>query len=225
MPTILLLSKDTDYRDLMISHFSKSNFEILYTDTIKDCVELIETNKVDLVLCDHFFGNVSICQVAEIVHSIDMTIIMVSLGECFANLNLSNYFESNIKEFIRKKNDLKLTEYRLLTLLEKREQVAYQSKEGNLVSYVENIEINFEQNTIYHHSKAIHVTQLEFNLLKLFLENKNKLLKREQIIETIWKEHTESNLRKVDSFVKKLRQKLNLKCIKSVRGLGYKWIE
>lgn len=226
MPTILLLSKDIDYRDLALSYFENRELEFCHTDSIQEAKEIINERNIDLVLCDYNFGSISVMQVAEIIHSIDMNILIASLGDCFGNLNLSAFIDGNIKEYICKKSDLQLTELRLVQLLNNKDITPYKGKNSdNLISHAENIEINLEQNTIYHHSKAIHVTQLEFNLLILFLENKNKLLKREHIIENIWKENNEANLRKVDSFVKKLRQKLNLKSIKSIRGLGYKWVE
>ena len=225
MATVLLLSKDLDYRDLILAYFEKDDFKFIYTDNIKECRSILSSGKIDLVVCDHNFGSISIAQVANIVHSINMSTIMVSLGDCFGDLNLSSFFDANIKEFVCKKADLRLVKQRLTYLLNNKELTSYESKDGNLISHSENIEINLDQSTIYHYSKAIHVTQLEFNLLKLFIENKNNLLKRELIIEDIWDENDEANLRKVDSFVKKLRQKLNLKAIKSVRGLGYKWVE
>ncbi|MDF9866557.1 DNA-binding response OmpR family regulator [Bacilli bacterium PM5-3] len=225
MPRILLLSKDEDYRDLIMSHFEESEIEIEYTNNINEAKEKIKASEIDIIICDHELGTISVSQVSEIVKAIDSSIIMVSLAECFGSVNIQKFLEANIQEFICKKGSMDLLEYRIMYLVNNKSINIKESRTYNLISQAEKLEVNYEKNTIYHNSQAIHVTQLEFNLLVLFLENKNKLLKREQIIENIWHEAEDSNLRKVDSFVKSLRKKLNLKCIKSVRGQGYKWLE
>lgn len=224
---ILLLSKDSDYKELALAHFENSQLNIITCETIPEATAIIESNEIKLVICDASLGSISIVQVAEIIHNIDSSILMVSLGSCFGDTNLGAFFASGIREFVCKKADLKLTEQRLLQLINNSDyDPMNKSNQSTLKSNAERIEINVDQNTIYHHSKVIHVTQLEFDLLLLFLNNKNCLLKREDIIENIWREkQDEANLRKVDSFVKKLRQKLNLKSIKSIRGQGYKWVE
>jgi len=225
MAAVLLLTKDTDYRDLVTAYYDKNDFNLIWTDRIDEAKEIVGKQKIDLAICDQQFGSISIVQLAEMIHSVNMSVIMVSLGDCFGDMNLTNFFDANIKEFVCKKADLNLTKQRLVYLLNNKGLTAYKSKHGSLISQVESIEINTEQSTIYHHSKAVHVTQLEYNLLILFLENKHQLLRREEILEKIWNETEESSLRKVDSFVKKLRQKMDLKAIESVRGLGYKWVE
>jgi DNA-binding response OmpR family regulator len=96
------------------------------------------------------------------------------------------------------------------------------------VSDKENIVVNLNQSTLYKNGRPVHLTQLEYDLVIYFLKNKNTLLNREDIVSKIWYEDKDNqvNLRKVDSFVKKVRAKLgDLQSIKSVRGLGYRWEE
>ena len=72
--------------------------------------------------------------------------------------------------------------------------------------------------------KTIDLTLKEFNLLKLFLENKGLVFTREQLLSKIWGEQFIGESRTVDVHIATLRTKLGKwgDCIKTVRGVGYK---
>ncbi|MEG0283716.1 MAG: response regulator transcription factor [Erysipelotrichales bacterium] len=226
MVNVLLLTKDSDYIEFASAYVENKDYNLIVAQSLQDALTILDEEKVKLVMCDVSFGSISVVQVHELFKKKNEDIIVVALGDCFGDFSLSSFLDAGILEFICKKADLRLTEQRMINLLKINERGNNAQNALLLKSDNENLKINIEQSTIYHNGKAIHVTQLEFNLLTLFLQNKNVLLKREYIIENIWNEEVkETNLRKVDSFVKKLRQKLDLESIKSVRGLGYKWIE
>lgn len=63
----------------------------------------------------------------------------------------------------------------------------------------------------------------EMKILKYMLENKNIVLSRSRIIDGVWEDYDEIPYdRVVDVYVKNLRKKLKLNCIKTVRNVGYK---
>lgn len=72
--------------------------------------------------------------------------------------------------------------------------------------------------------KTIDLTLKEFNLLKLFLENKGLVFTREQLLSKIWGEQFIGESRTVDVHIATLRTKLGKwgDCIKTVRGVGYR---
>ena len=72
--------------------------------------------------------------------------------------------------------------------------------------------------------KTIDLTLKEFNLLKLFLENKGLVFTREQLLLKIWGEQFIGESRTVDVHIATLRTKLGKwgDCIKTVRGVGYR---
>ena len=67
--------------------------------------------------------------------------------------------------------------------------------------------------------EVLSLSKTEFDLLKLFLLNKETLLKRERIISDIWGWNASSNL--LDVTIKNLRQKLGKDYIQTIRGIGY----
>ena len=71
--------------------------------------------------------------------------------------------------------------------------------------------------------QPIEVKPKELEILKYLFLNEGRVLKREQIIENVWKESEEIPFdRVIDVYIKELRKKLKLDCIYTVRGVGYK---
>ncbi len=71
--------------------------------------------------------------------------------------------------------------------------------------------------------QLVEVKPKELEILKYLFLNEGRVLKREQIIENVWKESEEIPFdRVIDVYIKELRKKLKLDCIYTVRGVGYK---
>jgi DNA-binding response OmpR family regulator len=77
-------------------------------------------------------------------------------------------------------------------------------------------EVSWEQ-------KPVHLTQREFALLELFLQNINRVLTRTQISEKIWEVHFDMETNLIDVYVRRLRSKFGGENspISTVRGVGY----
>ena len=86
--------------------------------------------------------------------------------------------------------------------------------------------VDLDSREVFKNGDPIEVTRKEYDLLVLFLENKGVALNRETISEKIWTTDIEDiDLRAIDGHIKRLRAKLKLFSIVSVRGYGYKWNE
>ena len=64
----------------------------------------------------------------------------------------------------------------------------------------------------------------EVELLKFLIENPKVTLRREQILEELWKDELPYD-RVIDVYIKNLRKKLQIDCIKTVKGVGYCYVE
>ncbi len=76
--------------------------------------------------------------------------------------------------------------------------------------------------------RAVELTNREFALLELFLQNLNRVLTRTLIAERIWQASYDMETNLIDVYVRRLRQKLEplaqRPLIKTVRGTGYQWL-
>ncbi|MBD5521453.1 MAG: response regulator transcription factor [Lachnospiraceae bacterium] len=72
--------------------------------------------------------------------------------------------------------------------------------------------------------REIDLSMTEFRLLQYFLENKNQVLLKEQILQRIWDcngNYVEENTLSVN--ISRLRKKLGSNCIRTIQGMGYLW--
>jgi len=96
------------------------------------------------------------------------------------------------------------------------------------VIHVDDIKIDLDSHQVLIEEKDVKVSITEFNLLKLFLKNPNKLLSREQILNHVWGRNSYVEVRTVDVHILRLRKVLKKHnkdfLLKTIRGAGYKFV-
>lgn len=94
-----------------------------------------------------------------------------------------------------------------------------------------NVELDFEKYEAKKGGQKLDLTTLEFHMLKFFIQNKGKVLSRDNFLDRIWGEDNVSvSFRTVDSHVANIRKKIedepaNPKHILSIRSIGYKFVD
>ncbi|HJV47375.1 MAG TPA: response regulator transcription factor [Bacillota bacterium] len=94
------------------------------------------------------------------------------------------------------------------------------------IVHIHDLALNRTSHTVHVGEEEIGLTPREFQLLDLFVQNKNQVLTREIILDRIWGIGADVSLKSIDAIVKLLRKKLDLSgksgLIQSIRGVGYK---
>jgi two-component system alkaline phosphatase synthesis response regulator PhoP len=100
-------------------------------------------------------------------------------------------------------------------------------EEENLESVVKigNITINREEYKIISKGKEIILPRKEFELLSLLATKPGKVFKREEILDKVWGNEVVVGGRTIDVHIRKLREKIGDKSFKTVKGVGYKFID
>ena len=88
--------------------------------------------------------------------------------------------------------------------------------------------LNMTNRTLEKNGERVKLTQLEYSIMKLFMENRGKALAREEILDAVWGKGYFGELKIVDVNVRRLRIKIEddaqePKYISTVWGYGYKW--
>lgn len=98
------------------------------------------------------------------------------------------------------------------------------SKESETLLTFKNIKLYIDKHLVFVDDTEIFLTVKEFELLQYLIENKNKVITREMIINSIWGYEFFGQSRTIDVHIANLRQKLYGagKYLKTVRGVGYK---
>lgn len=87
------------------------------------------------------------------------------------------------------------------------------------------LELNIASHELRKKGQLIDLTLKEFDLLKLLLLNKGKVMSRDLLLEKIWGYEYDGDTRTVDVHIRRLRQKIGEEYIITVRGVGYKIVE
>jgi two-component system response regulator CssR len=84
--------------------------------------------------------------------------------------------------------------------------------------------ISKKQRTVFLGEDEVILTNKEFELLYYFIENKNNLVSREQILDTVWGDDYFGSDRVVDDTIRRIRKKVDKFTIETVYGYGYKLV-
>lgn len=82
--------------------------------------------------------------------------------------------------------------------------------------------MNKENYEVFNGNEKVPLTAKEFEILKLFMENPNKVFSRELILDKVWGYDYYGDPKIVNTHIKNIRKKLKIDIIKTVIGAGYK---
>ena len=82
--------------------------------------------------------------------------------------------------------------------------------------------VDFSENVIIKNGEKIKLGKTPMEILKILVSNNKKILSRNQIIDCVWGRNEEVNYRTVDTHISKIKKALEIDCIKSISGYGYK---
>jgi two-component system phosphate regulon response regulator PhoB len=96
--------------------------------------------------------------------------------------------------------------------------------EDGVLRYAD-LEMDLVAHRAYRDGKAIHLGPTEFRLLRHFLHNPHRVFSREQLLDRVWGQDAELELRTVDVHIRRLRRALNANgggdLLRTVRSVGY----
>ncbi|MDF2840854.1 MAG: two component transcriptional regulator, winged helix family [Clostridia bacterium] len=91
--------------------------------------------------------------------------------------------------------------------------------------HVGQLQLDLEKYSVCYNKEAIELTKREFDLLKHLLENKNIVMTRDKLLETVWGFDYVGDTNIVDVYIRYLRSKIDdkyhIKLISTIRGVGY----
>ena len=131
-------------------------------------------------------------------------------------------FDNLADDYLCKPFSLLILEKRIEALIRRtlenpqKEEVSKWEREGVMVDFLEY--------KGYLNGVDVDLKPKEVELLKLLIENPKVALRREQILEELWKDELPYD-RVIDVYIKNLRKKLQIDCIKTVKGVGYCYVE
>jgi len=225
MKQILFVDKDKKYYELLKISLKTAmpNVNLLYASNSWEGIVAFSSNnsEIDLVIANLQIKPINGIEFIKYLKEMDLllqTIILTS-REDWDNELLS--LELGIDRYLNKNIGIKLLVKYIENSLnnsKKKEQNVYMLKK-------EKITLNEDTREVYKGGQRIDLTNKEFNILKILLENKSSLVTRETMVDNVWEKTVGVNNRVVDVHIKSIRRKLKTKAIIAVYGYGYRWSE
>ena len=216
--SILLVDDDQRLRELLKDYLNEKNFQVFTSEDFDEAREILEFFIFDLIILDRMMPSGDGINLIQVIKKVSKTpiIMLTAMGE---NNDKIDGLKTGTDDYLSKPfepEELFLRINNLLKLYENVNQVGLLFSFGNFI-------YNTKTNSLTLNESEIYLTEGENNLLLKLINNRNSTLSREELAE---KEFDESELRKVDVGITRLRQKIEKKpkqpqYIKTIRGKGY----
>lgn len=208
--------------DFMVKGLEESGFSVVLSENGEDARSLISQREWDLILLDIMLPDIDGIELLQYTRykKINTPILVVSaLGEIEDKVKALDY---GADDYLPKPFHFKELVARI-NALTRRFKFNNEVQENALVC--DDLKLYTDRHIVERDGKEIKLTLQEFKLLQLLMENKNKVLSRSQILDTVWGINYDSNTNVVDVYISYLRNKVDAeslnKLIQTVKGRGY----
>lgn len=224
---ILIVDDEKEIRDLVGIYLKNDGFQCLKAEDGLQALELLKTEKVDLIILDIMMPKLSgIDTCMKIREENNIPIIMLSAKS--EDMDKILGLSTGADDYLTKPfNPLELMA-RVKSQL-RRYKVLNNNpvkKNSNLINIGE-LEIDLDGHKVKKNEKEIKLTPIEFNILRLLADNKGMVFSTDKIYELVWNENSFESGNTVMVHIRRLREKIeedprNAQYIKTVWGVGYK---
>ena len=216
--SILLVDDDKRLRDLLKDYLNEKNFQVFTSEDFNEAREILGFFIFDLIILDRMMPSGDGINLIQHIKKASKTpiIMLTAMGE---NNDKIDGLKTGTDDYLSKPFEPEELFLRINNLLKLYENI---NKAELLFSFGSFI-YNTKTNSLKLNNKEIYLTEGENSLLLKLIKNRNSTLTREELAE---KEYDESELRKVDVGITRLRQKIEKspkqpQYIKTIRGKGY----
>ena len=220
---ILCVDDEPDILEILKYNLSNVGYDIYIANdglsAIKKAKEIIPNLIIMDVMMPKMDG-IQACENLRANEKFNDTIIMflTARGEDFSHLAA---YEAGADDYVTKPVKPKILISKVKGLLRRFKKVT-----DNDIAIIElnDIIIDKEKYKVYISGNNLDLPRKEFELLYLLASKPDKVFKREKIMENVWGGEVVVGDRTIDVHIRKLREKLGDKYIKTIKGVGYKFV-
>ena len=232
MTKILILEDETSIRSFIRVNLKKNGFEAVEAASGEEALEKLDAS-FDLALMDVMLPGISgfeVCKRAREKYP-SLGIIMLTAKGQEENriegleLGADDYIVKPFspKELVARINAL----VRRLNIIDKQQPVEEKVEDDARIVSGKFVILQ-EERKVLKDGQEIELTPIEYALLRFFMENTNKAVHRDEILQNVWGDSYVGDFKIVDVNIRRIRQKIeedpsNPKYIEKVWGYGYRW--
>ncbi|MBU2927841.1 response regulator transcription factor [Winogradskyella psychrotolerans] len=221
---ILLVDDDLDILEIVGFNLSTEGYQVIKGENGEEAVKLAKKHQPHLIIIDVMMPKMDGIEACERIReepNLSDTIItfLTARGEDYSQVA---GFEAGADDYIAKPIKPKVLISKVKALLRRlkhsESSVETVMEIGDLIIYKEEYKITIN-------GKETALPRKEFELLSLLATKPGKVFKRDEILDKVWGNEVVVGGRTIDVHIRKLREKIGDKSFKTVKGVGYKFVD
>lgn len=199
MIKILIVDDEKPICDLIDLNLSAAGYSCVAVQDGLAAIEAVEKDEFDLILLDIMLPGADGYDVMDYIRPLKIPVIFISA---------KHEVKDRVKGLKLGADDYLVKPFDVVELVARVEAVLRRYNKTEKKITIEDIEIDIEARRVTKAGKAVALTSKEFDLLMLFVENRNVALFRENLYEKVWEDEYYADSRTLDLHVQRLRRKL-----------------
>ena len=197
---VLLADDEQGLRDITKKYLERNGFDVITAKNGAEAIAAVDKNVFDIIVLDIMMPEIDGRQVCQyIITKYDVPVIfLTALGK---EQDVIQGYEIGADEYVTKPFSMPILMAKINSLVKRYHGLTI--KKGLIT--IGNIQIEPARRIVTVNKKVISIAPKEYELLMYFIDNKNQVLSRTQILDAVWGYDYEGYDRAVDTHVKKLR--------------------
>lgn len=217
---ILIADDEPDILEILSYNLAKEGYEVITASNGDEAIDKAMKHRPSLIILDMMMpkkNGVQVCQILRAQEQFKDTLIMF-LTALNDELTQIRGLETGADDYVSKPISSKVLLSRVAALLRR-----VQKEVSSKIIKVANITIDPERFIVLVDDREVVLAKKEFELLYLLALKPGRVFLRNEILSAVWGNDVIVGDRTIDVHIRKIRQKLELDCITTVKGVGYKF--
>ena len=230
MRKVLVLEDEANIRGFIVINLRRAGYEVIEAESGEEALEKLKAQKdIRVALLDVMLPGIDGFEVCRRLRAHDATIGIIMLTARSQEMDKVTGLMTGADDYVTKPFSPAELTARVDALMRRSGGMAEPEEREDELSSPPFV-LNLRNRTLEKNGQRVKLTQVEYGLMKLFMENPGKALSREEILDTVWGHDYFGELKIVDVNIRRLRLKIednatNPTYITTVWGFGYKWGE
>ena len=228
---ILLVDDEVDILEFISYNLEKDGYKVYTAQNGLEAIKIAEKKIPDLIILDVMMpemDGIAACEEIRKIPALQNTVIafLTARSEDYSQIA---GFEAGADDYITKPIRPKVLISRVKALLKRKSGVSVAGSnvpvESSNTIVIGDLVIDKERYLIRKGEEEMVLPRKEFELLSLLVSKPGKVFTREEIYYSVWGDNVVVGDRTIDVHIRKLREKIGNDHIKTLKGIGYKFVE
>ena len=225
MKKVLVLEDESSIRSFIVINLRRAGYEVVEAESGEEALEKLSLHSdVRVALLDIMLPGIDGFEVCRRIRATNATIGIIMLTARSQEMDKVTGLMTGADDYVTKPFSPAELTARVDALMRRSGGAAVEAGEINQPPFL----LNTRNRTLEKNGQRIKLTQVEYAIMKMFMENPGKALSREEILDMVWGHDYFGELKIVDVNIRRLRLKIednatNPTYITTIWGFGYKW--